>query len=206
MIKFAIKTEEYTHAAPREIVRTSSYDNYGGMTYQPQKGMNKWVSSPQFFTREDAQKVCEQMNEQSKPFAFHKVEVVETSNNLTSEILETINKVIESGEITHLQLMDLIGLTGESAKALEEKARGNFFEHFIAPYCTVETTISATLLRKETSFSIKYNGIKTPLIIDTSNLITSLVCSKLRDMQKEGKFIGYLFNNKFFVIAAGEIK
>lgn len=204
MIKFAIKTEEYTHAAPREIVRTSSYDNYGGMTYQPQKGMNKWVSSPQFFTREDAQKVCEQMNEQSKPFAFHKVEVVETSNNLTSEILETINKVIETGEITHLQLMDLIGLTGESAKALEEKARGNFFEHFIAPYCALETTVTATLLRKETSFSIKLNNCKIPLIIDAYNLRASFLCQRSRVMQKEVKITGYLFNNQFFVVRVEE--
>lgn len=204
MIKFGIKTEEFTHALPRGIVRTSDYDISGGMTHQPQNGVNKWVSSPQFFIREDAQKVCAEMNEQNNPFSFHEVVEVETSNNLTPEILETIKQVIENGDVTHLQLMDLIGLTGETAKVLEEKARGNFFEHFIAPYCAVETTVTAKILSKESNYSIKYNGIKTPLVIDTSNLITLLVCGKLRDKQKEGKFIGHLFNGKFFVVVAGE--
>jgi hypothetical protein len=204
VIKFAIVTKEYTCAAPRGIVRVSDYDISGGMTSQPQNGSNQWVASPQFFTKEDAEKVCVELNEQGKPFVFHEVVEVETSNNLTPEILETINKVIETGEITHTQLMDLIGLTGVSTKVLKEKARGNFFECFIAPYCALETTVAATILRKETSFSIKLNNLKIPLIIDTSNLLVSFLCQRSRDMQKEVKITGYLFNGKFFVVSAEE--
>jgi hypothetical protein len=204
VIKFAIVTKEYTRAAPRGIVRVSDYDISGGMTIQPQKGVNQWVSSPQFFTKEDAEKVCAEMNHENNPFSFNEVVEIETSNNLTPEILETINKVIETGEITHTQLMDLIGFTGVSAKVLKENARGNFFEYFIAPYCALETTVAATILRKEPSFSIKLNNLKIPLIIDTSNLLALFLCQRSRDMQKEVKITGYLFNGKFFVVSAEE--
>ena len=204
MIKFAIVTKEYTCAAPRGIVRVSDYDISGGMTSQPQNGSNQWVASPQFFTKEDAEKVCAEMNEQGKGFAFNEVVEVETSNNLTPEILETINKVIETGEITHLQLMDLIGLTGESAKVLKEKARGNFFECFIAPYCAPLTKITAVVIKIQSGFAITLNSQKNPLIIDTSDLNSLRVCRRSFRFQKEVKITGYLFNGKFFVVSVEE--
>ena len=204
MIKYAIKTKEFTHALPRGIVRTSDRDISGGMTSQPQNGCNQWVSSPQFFTKEDAEKVCVELNKQGKDFAFHEVVEVETFNNLTSKIIETINKVNETGEITHLRLMDLIGFTGESVKILEEKSRGNFFEHFIAPYCAVETTITAVIIKGDTGFSIEEKGRKTPLVIETDNLYAILACQRSLRLKQPVKITGYLFNGKLFVVSAEE--
>lgn len=212
MIKFAIATKEYTNALLRGSVRTSDYDISGGMTSQPQNGLNEWVASPQFYTREDAMKVCKQMNEQSNPFAFHKVAEIETSHNITKEILETINKVIETGEITHPQLIDLIGLTGESANILKEKARGNFkeFEDFIAPYCAPLTKITGTVMKSKFGFAIKIKqkNKDISLVIGTKDisgdLKSQVVCKRAFNLKCDVELTGYLFNNRFFVVSAKE--